>query len=170
MRTVGRPKGTKKYTKKTLERAVREYFDSISREVELTEMVDSGEKDDKGHVIYRPEKIQNKLGQSVKVTEFLVPPNVQDLCDYLVIHRSTWWDYSDPEKHPDLAPICARVKDVFLGYREKQLLTRPGKDIKGIVFDLENNYGYSDKRSVEVTGGVEEYLRKMAEQGQVPGF
>lgn len=168
---MGRPKGTKKYTKKALERAVQEYFDSISREIELTEKVDTGQKDKAGHVIYENRTILNKLGQPMKVTEFLVPPNVQDLCDYLVIHRSTWWEYSDPEKNPELAPICARVKDVFLGYREKQLLTRPGKDIKGIVFDLENNYGYAEKRSVDLNaGGIEEYLARLAEQGQVQEF
>ena len=167
---MGRPKGTKKYTKKTLERAVQEYFDSISREVELTEKVDTGKKDKDGHVIYENRTIQNKLGQPMKVTEFLVPPNVQDLCDHLVIHRSTWWEYSDSQKNPELAKVCAWVKDVFLGYREKQLLTRPGKDIKGIVFDLENNYGYAEKRSVEFTGGIEEYLAKLAEQGQVQEF
>lgn len=167
---MGRPKGTKKYTKKTLERAVQEYFDSISREVELTEKIDTGQKDKDGHVIYENRAIVNKLGQPMKVTEFLVPPNVQDLCDHLVIHRSTWWEYSDSQKNPELAEVCAWVKDVFLGYREKQLLTRPGKDIKGIVFDLENNYGYAEKRSVEFTGGIEEYLKKLGEQGQVQEF
>lgn len=167
---MSRPKGTKKYTARTLAPAVREYFDSISREIELTEMVDSGEKDDKGHVIYVPRKVENKLGQPVKVTEFLVPPSVQGLCDHLGIHRSTWWEYSDSQKHPELAGIISRARDVMQGYREEQLLTRPGKDVRGIVFDLENNYGYAEKRSVEVTGGIEEYLKKLSEQGQVQEF
>lgn len=167
---MGRPKDTKKYTAKTLAPAVQEYFDSISREIEMTEKVDSGQKDKDGHVIWTTVKIENKLGEPVRVTEFLVPPSVQGLCRHLGIHRSTWWEYSDSQRHPKLAPICARAKDVMQGYREEQLLTRPGKDVRGIVFDLENNYGYAEKRSVEVTGGIEEYLKKLSEQGQVQEF
>lgn len=168
---MSRPRGSNKYTKKALERAVREYFDSISREVEMTERVDSGQKDDKGHVIWNVEKVKNKLGEPVVVTEFLVPPSVQGLCRHLGIHRSTWWEYSDHQQHPEFAPICARAKDVMQGYREEQLLTRPGKDVRGIVFDLENNYGYAEKRSVDVSaGGIEEYLAKLAVQGQVQEF
>lgn len=148
---MGRPKGTNKYTKKTLTKAVQEYFDSISREVELTEKVDSGKKDKDGHVIWNIVKIQNKLGETMKVTEFLVPPSEGGLCRYLNIHRSTWWKYSDSRQHPEFAQITLWAKEIMQGYREEQLLTRPGKDIKGIVFDLENNYGYGERGSD--TGG-----------------
>ena len=33
-------------------------------------------------------------------------------------------------------------------YLEEQLLTR--KEVRGIIFDLQNNYGYSEKREVEL--------------------
>ena len=36
------------------------------------------------------------------------------------------------------------------GLCEQQLLTR--KDVKGIVFDLQNNYGYHDKKEIELGG------------------
>ena len=35
-------------------------------------------------------------------------------------------------------------------WNQMQLLTREGKDLKGIIFNLENNYGYSEKRQVEL--------------------
>lgn len=164
---MGRPK---KYTEKTLTKAVRRYFDSISREVAVTERVDSGERDSKGHVIWNTVPVTNKLGEPMKVTEYAVPPTVAGLCAYLGIHRSTWAEYCDPDRHAELIAVTAEVRDIMQGYREEQLLTRSGKDVRGIVFDLQNNYGYSEKRSVEVTGGVEDYLKQLAEQGQVPGF
>lgn len=48
---MGRPR---KYTAKTLEREVKKYFDSITREVTVTELVDSGEYDQYGHMIRKP--------------------------------------------------------------------------------------------------------------------
>ena len=49
-------------------------------------------------------------------------------------------------------------------YLEQEMLTRPGKDLKGILFNLENNYGYSEKVSM-TTDTMEEYLRRQSEEG-----
>ena len=162
---MGRPK---KYTEKTLTREVRRYFDSISREVTVTEKTDSGRKDSKGHVIWEDRPVTNKLGENITVTVYAVPPTVGGLCTFLGIHRSTWFDYCDPGIHPELAAITAEARGIMQAWLEEQLLTR--KDVKGIVFDLQNNYGYSEKRSVEFTGGVEEYLKGLTERGQVQEF
>ena len=75
---MGRPR---KYTRIGLEKAVQRYFDSISREVTVTEKVDSGERDDKGHVIWEQVPIINKLGEEIRVTEFAVPPTVRVLAE-----------------------------------------------------------------------------------------
>ena len=49
---------------------------------------------------------------------------------------------------------------------ERELLTRPGKDIKGIVFNLENNYGYRERHDLDFSSkGIEEYLQKLEEAG-----
>lgn len=42
---MGRPK---KYAKKTLAKAVDRYFASITRTVTMTELIETGERDDKG--------------------------------------------------------------------------------------------------------------------------
>lgn len=68
---MGRPK---KYTERTLRKAVEAYFDSITREVGMTEKVDTGRKDSSGHKIFENVPVINKRGEQVKYTEYLVPP------------------------------------------------------------------------------------------------
>lgn len=135
----------KKYTQRTLEQAVRRYFASISRERTITERVDSGRKDSSGHVIWNTVPIKNLLGEEMKVIEYMVPPTVGGLCSYLGIHRSTWHEYSNKSKHPELAAITGWAKSQMQAWLEEQLVTR--RDVRGVVFDLENNYGYGDRDS-----------------------
>lgn len=138
----------KKYTAKTLREAVDAYFDSISRTVTATEQVATGQRDAKGHMIYEPRPITNKLGKEMTYDEYILPPTVGGLCQHLGIHRSTWAEYCDPEQHPEFSDTTTRARGRMRGYLEQQLLTR--KDVKGIIFDLQNNYGYAEKRQVEL--------------------
>ena len=155
----------KKYTARGLKKAVDNYFASITRTVAMTEPKDSGTRDKMGHVIYIQEPVINSLGKQVMITEYLVPPSVGGLCRHLGIHRATWANYCDHEKHPEHIDTTTQAQGYMRAWNEEQLLTRSGKDIKGIIFNLENNYGYRERQSVEVTGGVEEYLKKLGEQG-----
>ena len=127
----------RKYTPNTLKKAVNGYFDSISRLVPLTEKKNTGRKDGDGHVIY----------EEVPV---LVPPTVGGLCEHLGIHRSTWADYCDAQLHPEFSDTTTHARGRMRAWLEEQLLTR--KDVKGIVFDLQNNYGYHDKKEIELGG------------------
>lgn len=136
---MGRPK---KYTARALARAVEAYFDSITREIEVTERVDTGRRDGQGHTVFEIKPVTNKLGQVVRMTEFVVPPSVKDLCDRLGINRSTWADYADPDKHPELADIVREACERMKAWNERELVTRPGKDVRGIIFNLQANYGY----------------------------
>lgn len=142
---MGRPK---KYTKKTLAEAVERYFASITRIVTMTELVETGERDDKGHKIFERRPITNSLGEEAKVEEYIVPPTVGSLCQFLGIHRSTWAEYCDHEQHPEFSDTTTRARGRLRTYLEQQLLVR--KDVKGIIFDLQNNHGYSEKRQVEL--------------------
>ena len=139
-----------KYTKKKLREAVDHYFDSISREVTLKERKPTGKRDDKGHEIYEMVPIINKLGEEVTVLEYAVPPSVGDLCDFLGIHRSTWAEYCDQDEHPEFSDTTTRARGRIHAYLERESLTRQGKDLKGILFNLQNNYGYTEKREVEL--------------------
>lgn len=138
----------KKYTKKTLDEAVTRYFASITRIVSVTELVETGERDDKGHKIYERRAVKNSLGEEAETLEYIVPPTVGGLCEYLQIHRSTWAEYCDAEIHPEFSDTTTRARGRLRAYLEQQLLVR--KDVKGIIFDLQNNHGYSEKRQVEL--------------------
>lgn len=155
----------KKYTPRSLKKAVERYFASITRTVPLTEPRDSGQRDKMGHVIYEQVPVINALGEQANVTEYLVPPSVGGLCEFLGIHRATWANYCNPEEYPEFFDTITQARGRMRAWNEQQLLTRSGKDVKGIIFNLENNYGYREKQSVEVSGGVEDYLRKLAEAG-----
>ena len=163
MDTVGAPK---KYSKKGLRTAVERYFDSITREVKLTEKVPTGTYDEKGHMIYEDRPVMNRLGEEVIVTEYLIPPSEGGLSAFLGIHRSTWWNYCDNDKHPEFFDTTSYARGRIHAYLEQESLTRQGKDLKGVLFNLENNFGYRESQSIELTGGaLEQYLRELAEKG-----
>lgn len=148
----------RKYTPKALDAAVEHYFRTISRIVKVTEPVDSGMKDDKGHIVYENKPVLNQLGGEIKRLEYLIPPTVGGLCEALGIHRSTWSDWCDVRKHPEYADTTTRARGYLRAYLEQELLTRSGKDIKGIVFDLQNNHGYAEQRVVELGEKAEKAL------------
>lgn len=153
----------KAYTEKTLRKAVNKYFSSITREVELTEKVDSGRKDKDGHVIYNTVPIINGLGEVAKVTEYLVPPTVGGLCRHLKINASTWSRWSDAKKYPEFEEIIEDVMERMTTWRKEQVVLR--KDVKGLIWDLETNYGCGKDQNgpkqltVMLEGDLSKYAR-----------
>ena len=136
----------KKYSKKALREAVQAYFDSITREIDITERVPTGKLDSWGHPVYEIVKVENKLGQVAKRTEYLVPPTLGGLCIHLGIVNSTWSRWSDPDKYPEYEiyrDIVADVRQRLLTWRQEQVVTR--KDVKGLVWDMEVNFGCNQK-------------------------
>ena len=135
-------------TGKALQVQVDRYFKSISRTVPVTELVPTGELDEKGHRILDTQPVMNDLGEIMMRKEYIIPPTVSGLCAYLGIHRATWNRYCEPELHPEFCDTTTRARGYMRAYLEEQLLTR--KDVRGIIFDLQNNYGYAEKREVEL--------------------
>lgn len=133
----------KKYTKETLEAAVQAYFDSITREVVIKERVPTGEKDSWGHDVYEWRDVENNLGEVAKRTEYLVPPTLGGLCIHLGIANSTWTRWRDPAKYKSFKKIIEYVNDRMIAWRKEQVVTR--KDVKGLIWDMEVNYGFSQK-------------------------
>ena len=129
---AGRPK---KYTKKGLREAIERYFRSISRTIPA--------RDDTGGII------RNDDGEEIKVVQFVVPPSVTGMCLYLGIDRSTWQNYADAALHPELADVAAEARARIEAYLEQELLTRE-KGLQGIIFNLQNNYGWRQKQEVEL--------------------
>ena len=154
----------KKYTPRTLGKAVQRYFDSISRDEPVLERKPTGELDKYGHPVYADESVTNRLGEPLVRLVFLEPPTVSAMCLALGIHRSTWAEYANK---PEYADTTSYAQGVMRAWNERELLVRPGKDIGGIKFNLENNYGYRDRQAVICSGmSVEEYLRSLEEQGE----
>lgn len=137
-----------KYGKKSLAEAVERYFASITRTIPVMEKKDSGEKDKFGHTIYELKAVVNNLGEIAMITEYIVPPTVSGLCQYLGIHRSTWSDYCDSKTHPEFSDTTKRARGLMRAYLEQELLTR--KDVRGIIFDLQNNHNCSDRTELEL--------------------
>ena len=162
----GRPK---EYTAETLRRAVNRYFKSITRIVPVTEPIDTGQKDKQGHTIYKMVPVCNLLGKPVEKLEYIVPPSKGSLALFLGIHRSTWDNYQDRSRYPELADIVEEANARIQAWNEEQLLTRSGKDIKGIIFNLENNYGYRERLDTQISG-VGEYLAQLDAQGEDGSF
>lgn len=134
-----------KFTEKSLRQSVDRYFLSISRRMPVMESVPTGKLDSYGHTVYEQVPVLNGLGEPAMVTQFLVPPTVEGLCGFLGIHRSTWASWCAEGTFSD---TTAYVRGRMLCWREEQVLTR--KDVKGLIFDLENNYGYSERKKLEL--------------------
>ena len=130
----------KKYTEKSLRKAVNAYFQGITRTVTLREQVNTGKKDGWGHWVYELRDIKNDAGEPVKVRQFATPPTVGGLCEALGIHRSTWAEYCKREKYPELAETTEWAREIIQNYLESELLIRDGKNLKGVIFSLENNF------------------------------
>lgn len=141
---AGRPK---KYTKKGLREAIERYFRSISRTIPA--------RDDTGGII------RNDDGEEIKVVRFVVPPSVTGMCLYLGIDRSTWQNYADAALHPELAGICQGARTRIEAYLEQELLTRE-KGVQGIIFNLQNNYGWKQKQEVELGKDTRESMKHAA--------
>lgn len=141
---AGRPK---KYTKKSLREAVDRYFRSISRTIPARDLT--------GAVV------KNDDGEDIMVVQFVVPPSISSMCLYLGIDRSTWQNYADPELHPEMKSVTADARARIEAYLEEQLLTRD-KGLQGIIFNLQNNYGWKQKQEVELG---KETRRTMATEG-----
>lgn len=144
---MGRPR---KYTERTLRKAVEAYFRRITRTITIREQVNTGEKDSWGHWVYALQDVCNDDGEAVKVRQFVIPPTIGGLCEALGIHRSTWADYCDGEKYPEFQELTAWAREIIQHYLEAELLGRDGKNLKGVIFSLQNNFGYSEKREVEL--------------------
>ena len=160
---MGAPKKYK--TPQALSRAVEKYFKSITREVAVVEKKATDQKDKMGHTIFVDVPVKNRLGQEVVVTEYIVPPTVLDLAAFLGVHRSTWDNYCDHEKHPEFFDTTERAMGRIHAYLARESLTRQGKDLKGVLFNLENNFGYKERLGIS-NDSVEDYLRHLQELGE----
>ena len=89
--------------------------------------------------------------------EYFQRPSVSGLCGYLHMHRDTFNEYS---RHEDYADICAAAKNEIEAYLCSQLGS--GKGDSGIIFNLQNNFGWKQKQEVELGRDTRESMKHAA--------
>jgi hypothetical protein len=119
-----------------LEEAVEGYFRSISRTVTAVDREDTGKKDGEGRKLILETPILNDDGEPIRYREYVVPPTVWGLCEYLGISRETWDEYCDPERSPRFRRAAARARGLMEDWSQRALLTR--KDVRGLIYTLQN--------------------------------
>lgn len=156
-KAAGRPR---KYTSGQFREACRRYFTKITT---LVPMIDA-----------LGQNILDIAGNPVIRKAYAIPPTISGLCLELHIDRKTWLNYSDPEKNRTAkeeaegrpsaySEVCDDVKLRIEAYLEEQLLIRE-KSLQGIIFNLQNNYGWSEKHQHSQVVEIGEKTREVMAQ------
>lgn len=154
----------RKYTQRTLRRAVEDYFDARRYELPAVREVWKGAYDEKGHKQMETEPITDRHGNQIMLQQWIQLPSLVELQLQLGINRSTWARWADD---PELGEIVEYARAVVEAALERELA---GKNTAGIIFNLSHNFGWKDTKEVQITGGVEQFLMGLEEQGEGKTF
>ena len=144
-----------KYTAAELEEKVIEYFRKISRTQRAMEQYDTGEKDQYGHPIMGWREIYNDDGEIITYTDYVVAPNITDLCiEHLGISLDTWERYAQKKQYKHVTDFA---EGKIRAYLHRQLDTR--KDVRGIMFDLQVNHKMTPKQEIELGDKAAEAIK-----------
>ena len=139
----GRPRIYK--TVAAFRRAVDGYFQAITRERVLTEWVDGGERTNRGKVILVERQVLGIDGQPVMVLDYAVPPTMPALLLTIGVSKTAWGQYRQREGYDE---VCADAKLRIEAYLAEQAVLRDKP--QGVLFTLENNYGWKSAKEVEL--------------------
>ena len=141
----GRPMKYK--TADALFEAVSGYFDSIS----YTETV----------MKTKDEPMRSDNGSEIRRRVYVTPPGRVAMCLAIRIDTSTWDNYSDPELHPEFSDVTRWAKMMIEAYLEGEVNTRDRP--QGVMFNLEYNYGWKNRREVSVDATVNGKFSQISE-------
>ena len=130
---VGAPR--KYESANALSKAVNQYFRSICYEDYV--------RDAQG----RP--VLNLDNEPIRHVFFAVAPTIPAMCLRLGITPRTWRNYCDENKHPEFAKVTSMTMAVLEAWLANESVTRE-KSLQGILFNLKNNYGWTDKQEIEL--------------------
>ena len=131
---------------RALEKAVEDYFATISREETVMEPEDTGELDKYGHPIFRMIPALNGKGEKVYRTVYLIPPSVGGLCEHLGIVMSTWRRYCSDESFRE---VTERTEDRLKNWYKAEAVARPDKMTKGLLYVYERDHGAAEKNEAQ---------------------
>ena len=140
---------------KWLREKVEDYFAGISRMEELEESAPTGEKDKNGREIYEQRTALNGRGEPVLVEKWLIPPSIPDLLDRLGLTAAQWERIKEDER---LGEIAVAAEERVERYLRRELLLRPGKDLKGVIMTLQNDFGFGGETEGEESDTLEGLL------------
>lgn len=159
---MGKPGRPKKYgTAKSLQKAVDAYWNSISYEEPVVISTPTGAIDENGRIEYKAKMLTmnedgsanlDGTGKPKTITKYLEAPSVAGLCMFLGVSKDTWAAYAKDDK---LSPVCERFRLRLESYLVARLEGDKGKSVQGVIFNLKNNFGWSEKEHVEHSGGVQ---------------
>lgn len=144
-----------KWTARKLKSEIDGYFASISRTVAVKESVPTGQKDEYGHDIYQTVEVENSLGEPVYTEEWLLPPSIPDLLHELELTEEEWKDLKVGGK---TAAVAEAAEKRIERYLRRELLTRPNKDIKGVMLTLQKDFGFGETAAEESGSTLEQLL------------
>lgn len=140
---TGRPVAFKTATE--LEKAIKNYFDTITMSVPRTESVEIG-VDDKGNPIYQNIPVLNNAGKQIVDTKYIERPSVMSMCVFLGITSETLGKYS--EKDNKFSETITRAKEKILAFKLDALYWV--KNPRGVMFDLNVNYNLVEKTAQDI--------------------
>jgi hypothetical protein len=128
----------RKFTPRSLEKAVDRYFASIRRTTAATERVETGPK------TFEERPILSDTGEPILCREYVVAPTVWGLCEALGVTLAEWRRLCDRQEHPELQDAVQRAYGLMREWREQSLLTK--KDVRGLIYHLQNHLGGLDEQ------------------------
>lgn len=144
----GRPRKFK--SAKELDKAIRYYFDSITKTEPAFESVLVGYKDEEEkEPIYEKVPVLNNAGEQISRTSYFEIPTISGLCLHIGMTRETWRQYETQE---EFSYSIKKAKTIIEQYNEEQLYRRD--QVTGIIFNLKNNFNWKDKQEVEHNGFI----------------
>lgn len=151
MTRAGRPRAYK--TARKLQQAIDDYFRGIRRRAPVLDK--------------NGEPFISESGEPAFIMEYAEPSTIAGLCVYMRIDIETFAGY---QKIPRLAGVIAAAKLEIEKYNSVELLTR--SQVRGIIFNLVNNFGWSDKKETEAGGKTREsaprdYTPSLAQKRQL---
>lgn len=95
------------------------------------------------------ELVYNLDNEPVKRVFFAVAPTIPSMCIALGITPRTWRNYCDSTKHPEFADVTSMAMAIMEAWLANESVTRE-KSVQGILFNLKNNYGWTDRQEIEL--------------------
>ena len=104
---------------------------------------------------WQDESRNNALGVRPRRRVFFEAPEIGACCRYIGVSEPTWAKYS---RDPELAEVCAEIKSICRSYLFQLSLT---DNCRGAIFNLQANYGLSEKREVDVGAATRESAERI---------